>query len=177
LKERAQPFRQRQRNINPKLAPIIQKELQNMMDAKIMAPIKHYFWATNLVVVQKNNGNIRACVDFRNLNQLSLKKNYPLPNMENLLQRITGDGMLSMSDGFTRYKQVLVKDEDQLKTALTTPWGTHKYLRIPFGLLNVKLTFQREKSIALRDFIKKIIEIYQDDLTVVSKKEMHMCII
>jgi hypothetical protein len=59
-------------------------------------------------------------VDFRNLNQLSLKDNYPLPNMENLLQRVTRLGMLSMLDGFSGYNQVLVKEEDRHKTAFTT---------------------------------------------------------
>jgi hypothetical protein len=114
--------------------------------------------------------DIRLCVDFRNLNQLSLKDNYPLPNMEHLLQRVTGAGMMSMLDGFSGYNQVLVKREDQLKTTFTTPWGTFMYLRIPFGLMNVGSNFQREMDFSFRDLIEKIIEIYQDDLTVVSKE-------
>jgi hypothetical protein len=125
---------------------------------------------SNLVVVRKKNGDIRLCVDFRNLNQLSLKDNYPLPNMEHLLQRVTSVGMMSMLDGFSGYNQVLVKREDQLKTTFTTPWGTFMYLRMPFSLMNVGSTFQREMDFSFRDLIEKIIEIYQDDLTVVSKE-------
>jgi hypothetical protein len=64
--------------------------------------------------------------------------------MEHLLQRVTGAGMMSMLDGFSRYNQVLVKKEDQLKTAFTTPWGTFMYLRMPFGLMNVGSTFQEQ---------------------------------
>jgi ribonuclease HI/transposase InsO family protein len=170
LIEGAKPFRQKLRHINPKLAGQIQKELQKMVDAGIIAPIRYSSWMSNLVVVRKKNGDIRLCVDFRNLNQMSLKDNYPLPNMEHLLQRVTGAGMMSMLDGFSGYNQVLLKREDQLKTAFTTPWGTFMYLRMPFGLMNAGATFQRAMDYAFRDLIQKIIEIYQDDLTVVSKE-------
>jgi hypothetical protein len=106
---------------------------------------------SNLVVVQKKSGDIRLCVDFQNLNQLSLKYNYPLLNMEHLLQRVTGTGMMSMLDGFSRYNQVLLKREDQLKTTFTTPWRTFMYLRMSFGLMNASLTFQRAMDFAFRD--------------------------
>ena len=94
---------------------------------------------------------------------------YPLPDMETLLQRVTGSGMMSMLDGFSSYNQVLVNKEDQHKTTFTTPWGTYKFLRIPFGLLNVGATFQRAMDFPFKELIGKIIEIYQDDLTVFSK--------
>jgi hypothetical protein len=124
---------------------------------------------SNLVVVQKKNGDIRLCVDFCNLNQLSLKDNYPLPNMEHLLQRVIGAGMMYMRNWFSGYNQVLLKREGQLKTAFTTPWGTFMYLRMSFGLMNAGASFQREMDFAFRDLIQKIIEIYQDDLTIMSK--------
>jgi hypothetical protein len=74
-----------------------------------------------------------------------------------------------MLDGFTGYNQVLLKREDQLKTTFTTPWGNFMYLIMPFGLMNVGATFQRVMDFSFRDLIQKIIEIYQDDLTIVSK--------
>jgi hypothetical protein len=80
-----------------------------MLVAKIIAPTRHSSWITNLVVVRKKNGEIGCVWISRNLNQLSLKDNYPLPNMEQLLQRVTGAEMLSMLDGFSGYNQVLVK--------------------------------------------------------------------
>jgi hypothetical protein len=85
------------------LANQIQKELQKMVDVVIIAPTKYSSWISNLVVVRKKSDDIRLCVDFSNLNQLSLKDNYPLPNMEHLLQRVTGAGMMSMLDGFSGY--------------------------------------------------------------------------
>jgi hypothetical protein len=89
--------------------------------------------------------------------------------MEHLLQRVTGADMMSMSDGFSGYNQILLKREDQLKMTFTTPWGTFIYLRIPFVLMNGGSTFQREMDFYFRELIQKIIEIYQDDLKVMSK--------
>jgi hypothetical protein len=122
LKEGAKPFRKKLRHINPKLDPQIQKKLQKMVDANIIGLIIYSSWMANLVVVRKKSGDIRLSVEFRNLNKLSLKDNYPLPNMEHLIQRGTRVGMMSMLDGFSGYNQVLVKKEGQLKTSFTTPW-------------------------------------------------------
>ena len=111
LVEGAKPFRQKLRHINLKLASQIQKELQKMVDAGIIAPIGYSSWMSNFVVFQKKTDDIRLCVDFCNLNQLSLKDNYPFPNMEHLFQRVTGAGMMSMLDGFSGYNQALLKRE------------------------------------------------------------------
>jgi len=101
--------------------------------------------------------------------------NYPLPNMENHLQRITGSQMMSFLDGFTGYNQVIVKEEDRMKTTFTTPWGRYMYLRMPFGLLNVGSTFQRAMDFSFRDLIGKNMEIYQDNLTTASKQIHDHC--
>jgi len=115
------------------------------------------------------------CIDFRDLNGGCLKDNYPLPNMENLLQRITGSQMMSFLDDFFGYNQVIVKEEDHLKTAFTTPWGMHIYLRMPFGLLNAGSIFQRAMDFTFKDPIGKVMEIYQDDFTVASKERKDHC--
>ena len=67
-----------------------------MLAVGITTPTIHSLWCSNLVVVKKKNGSIRICIDFRNLNTSCLKDNYPLPDMETLLQRVTGSGMMSM---------------------------------------------------------------------------------
>jgi hypothetical protein len=74
-----------------------------MDDIRIIVPIRYSSWMSNLVVVRKNKEDIRVCVDFMNVNQLSMKDNYLLPNMEHLLKRVIGAGMMSMLDGFSRY--------------------------------------------------------------------------
>jgi len=114
-------FRQKVRKMNPKVSPQIQKELQNMVEARIIEPIRYSSRMSNLVIVRKNTGENRICVDIKKLNYDSLKENYPLPNMEYLLQRVTREEMMSMLDDFSGYNHVLVKKYDQLKTNFTTP--------------------------------------------------------
>ena len=83
--------------------PLIEKEIKQLLDAKIIFPLRYSKWIANLVVVIKKNGEIRLCVDFRNLNKCSKKDNYPLPKMEHILQRVIGASRISMIDGFSGY--------------------------------------------------------------------------
>jgi hypothetical protein len=73
------------------------------------------------VHVRKKNGEIRLCVDFRNLNRFSLKDNYPLSKMDHILQRVVGAKRISMLDGYSGYNQISVVEEDKKKTTFTTP--------------------------------------------------------
>ena len=83
-----------------------------LRDGGIIKPIRHSSWVSNLVPVRKKNGEIRLGVDFRNLNIASLKDNYGLPNMDNMLKQVTGCEFLSTVDGFSRYNQVLVDEKE-----------------------------------------------------------------
>ena len=127
-------------------------------------------WIANLVLVRKKNGEIRLCVGFRNLNKYSEKENYPVPPMENILQKVVGPKMFSLLDGFSGYNQVLVSPYDQLKTTFRTPWGTFAYRKRPFGLINAGATFQRAMDIAFRGLIHNFVVVYLDDVTIYSKK-------
>jgi hypothetical protein len=111
------------------------------------------------------------CIDFQNLNKVSLKDNYPLPKMDHLLQRVVGSSRISLLDGFSGYNQVLVHPDDQDKTTFTTPWGTFMYVKMPFGLMNVGATFQRAMDIAFVEELGKFIVIYLDDVTVFSQSD------
>ena len=111
------PFKQKLRPISPLLLPVIEKEIHKLLKAKIIIPLRYSKWIANLVVVRKKNGEIRLCVDFRNLNKCSKKDNYPLPKMEHLLQKVSGARVMSFLDGFSGYNQVAVHPDDQEKTA------------------------------------------------------------
>ena len=151
--------------------PLIEKEVKNIFDAKIIVPIRFSNWLANMVPVRKKNGEIRICIDFRNLNKASLKDNYPLPKMDLILQNIVGSQRMSMLDGFSGYNQILVHPEDQEKTTFTTPWGTFMYAKMPFGLMNAGVTFQRAMDIAFAEEKDKSVVVYLDDITVFSKRE------
>jgi hypothetical protein len=169
------PFKQKLRPISPLLLPVIEREIKKLLDAKIIIPLRYSKWIANLVIVRKKNGEVRLCVDFRNLNRCSKKDNYPLPKMEHLLQRISGANVMSFLDGFSGYNQISVHPDDQEKTAFTTPWGTFMYAKMPFGLMNAGATFQRAMDIAFVGEKDKFVLIYLDDITVYSSShEEHL---
>jgi hypothetical protein len=103
LREEAKPVKQKIRMMNPKLKPLVRIELEKLKKVGIIYPIRHSYWLSNLVIVMKKIGEIRMCVDFRDLNKVSIKDNFPLPNMEFLLQKVTRLECMSMLDGLYRY--------------------------------------------------------------------------
>ena len=90
IKYDQKPFKKKLRRVNPILLPLIEKEVKRMYDSQLTAPIIYSDWVSNLVPTRKKIGEIRLCVDFRNLNKVSLKDNYPLPKMDHILQRVVG---------------------------------------------------------------------------------------
>jgi hypothetical protein len=84
-------------------------------------------WVSNLILVWKNTGEIRLCVDFRALNRASVKEKVHLPNMEIILQQVARSQMMSLLDIFSCYNQIRVKRTDKYKTTFATWWGTFAY--------------------------------------------------
>jgi hypothetical protein len=85
IKEDHKPFKQKLRRINPILLPLIEKEVKKLFEEKIIVSLRFSRWVANLVPVRKKSGEIRLCVDFMNLNKVSLKDHYPLPKMDHIL--------------------------------------------------------------------------------------------
>jgi hypothetical protein len=154
---------------------IMKREVKKMLDAQIIIPLRFSEWVDNLVSVRNKNGEIRICVDFKNLNRSSKNDNYPLPKMEHILQRVTGSSNLSMIDGFSGYSQISILLEDRENTPFTTPWGTFMYAKIPFGLMNSGANFQRTMDIAFIGEKDKFVFIYLDDITVFSRSDKDNC--
>jgi len=112
IKPNKKPFRQKLRRLNPKSLPSIEKEVNRLYKLGIVVPIRFLDWISNLVPVRKKIGEIRLCIDFRNLNKVSLKDNYPLPKMDHILQRVVGASRMSLLDGYSGYNQVSVHEDD-----------------------------------------------------------------
>ena len=140
IKDGIRPYQQPLRKMHPKLEPLIQSEVKKLLDAKIIFKVRHSEWVSNLVPVRKKSREIKLCVDFRNLNHASDKHNYRVPPMEQILQMVSGSELFSLLDRFSGYNQVLVADEDRLKTTFRTKWGAFAYRRMPFGLINARAT-------------------------------------
>ena len=95
--------------------------------------------------------------------------------MEQILQMVSSSELFSLLDGFSGYNQVLVLEQDRMKTTFCTKWGTFAYRRMPFSLINAGSTFQREMEISFWGLIGSSFVVYLDDVTVLSKKiEEHM---
>ncbi|XP_059066329.1 uncharacterized protein LOC131857648 [Cryptomeria japonica] len=169
LVENSKPVRQKQRPLNRKLEHLMKIELDKLVHGNIIFLIKHTSRVSNLVFVRKKNGELRLCVDFRDLNRASLKDHYLLPSMEQNLQVVSGSETFSLLDGYSGYNQILVKEEDQYKTKFITKWGTMAYNKMPFGLSNVGATFQHAMDMAFHGLINKFVLVYLDDVTFFSK--------
>lgn len=103
LKPETKPFCQKKRRVNALIEPLIHKEVQNFLSARIIFLVRHSTWVANLVHVCKKSGEIRLCINFRNLNKASEKENYPLPSLDEVLQIVNGSQMMSFLDGYSRY--------------------------------------------------------------------------
>ena len=98
--------------MHPLLEPLVKKELNNLLVAKIIFLVRHTTWVENLILVRKKSSEIKICIDFCNLNQASLKDNYLVISMEQIIQSVSLYSLLSLLDGFFGYNQVLVAKED-----------------------------------------------------------------
>jgi len=108
------------------------------------------------------------CIDFWNLNKVSLKENYPLLKMDHILQRVVGASRMSLLDGYSGYDQILVHEDARDKTKFTIPWGTFHCAKMPFGLKTFGATFQRAMDITFANEKDVFLVVYLDDLTVFS---------
>jgi len=123
-------------------------------------------WASPLHMVQKSDGSWRPCGDFRRLNAISDTDCYPLPNMVDITSGLSGNAVFSKLDLKKGYHQIPVNPADIKKTAIITPFGLFEFLRMPFGLKNAGMTFQRfmDRVMAGLDFVL----VYLDDILVAS---------
>src|SRR6185437_14837547 len=142
-----------------------------MLDAGFIRPCRYAEWISSVVPVQKKDGRWRVCVDFRDLNRVTPKDEYPMPVAETLINAAAGHKMLSFRDGNTGYNQIFMALEDISKTAFRVPGavGLFEYLVMTFGLKNDGATYQRAMNYIFHDLIGKLVEIYIDDVVVKSR--------
>ncbi|GJW85134.1 reverse transcriptase domain-containing protein [Tanacetum coccineum] len=108
----------------------------------------------------------RVCIDYRKLNEATCKDHFPLPFMDQMLERLAGNEFYCFLDGFSGYFQIPIDPKDQEKTTFTCPYGTFAYRRMPFGLCNAPGTFQRCMMAIFHDMIEKTMEVFMDDFLV-----------
>nr|GEU49186.1 reverse transcriptase domain-containing protein [Tanacetum cinerariifolium] len=138
------PAVQHQRRVNPNIDEVIKKEVLKLLDAGLIYPISDSPW----------------------LNDVTRKDHFPLPFMDQMLERLVGNEYYYFLYGFLGYFQIPIDPQDQEKTTFTYPYGMFAYRRMPFGLCNAPGTFQRCMMAIFHDMIKKIMEVFMDDFLV-----------
>ena len=108
----------------------------------------------------------RVCIDYRKLNEATRKDHFPLPFIDQMIEKLSGHEYYCFLDGYSRYNQIPVAPEDQEKTTFTCLYGTFAYRRMPFGLCNAPATFQRCMMFIFSDMAEDFIEIFMDDFFV-----------
>ena len=165
------PVKQAQRRFRPELLPKIEAEVDKLIAAGFIREVKYPKWLSNIVPVKKKNGQIRVCVDFRDLNKACPKDDFPIPISEILVDATMNHEIFSFMDGYSGYNQIKMAPEDEELTAFRTPKGIFCYKVMPFGLKNAGATYQRAMTIVLDGLLYVIVECYIDDIVVKSKRE------
>ncbi|KAK1604633.1 hypothetical protein QYE76_028306 [Lolium multiflorum] len=184
MEEDAKPVVEHQRRLIPKMKEVVRNEVLKLLEAGIIYPIADSRWVSPVHCVPKKGGmtvvpndndelipqrivvGYRMCIDFRKVNKVTKKDHYPLPFIDQMLERLSKNTHFCFLDGYSGFSQIAVKAKDQEKTTFTCPYGTYAYRRMPFGLCNAPATFQRCMSAIFHGFCESIVEVFMDDFSV-----------
>ncbi|KAK1652663.1 hypothetical protein QYE76_070468 [Lolium multiflorum] len=184
MEDDAKPVVEPQRRLIPKMKDVVRNEVLRLLEAGIIYPIADSRWVSPVHCVPKKGGmtvvpndndelipqrvvvGYRMCIDYRKVNKVTKKDHYPLPFIDQMLERLSKNTHFCFLDGYSGFSQIAVKAKDQEKTTFTCPYGTYAYRRMPFGLCNAPATFQRCMSAIFHGFCESIVEVFMDDFSV-----------
>ncbi|RDX64683.1 hypothetical protein CR513_56732, partial [Mucuna pruriens] len=159
MEEEAHPIRKKQRRLNPTILDVVKKEVIKLLVVGIIYLISDSSWVSPVQVVPKKSwmtvmknrndklvptwvqNSWRVCIDYRKLNQATRKDHFPLPFLDQVLEKLAGKSHYCFLDRYSRYMQIHIAPEDQHKTTFTCPFGAFSYTRMSFGLCNAPSTF------------------------------------
>ncbi|KAJ9519831.1 hypothetical protein QJQ45_013519 [Haematococcus lacustris] len=146
----------------------LKRQIQDYLSKGMIEPSSSPY-AAPILFVQKKLGELRMCIDYRQLNKLTLRDQYPLPRIDDLFDRLSGCSVFSSLDLQAGYHQIRITPEDVPKTAFRTPEGHFQFKVLSFGLTNAPATFQRVMNDAFAPVLGKCALVYLDDILVMSK--------
>ncbi|GKC17832.1 putative reverse transcriptase domain-containing protein [Tanacetum coccineum] len=167
-----------------RLAPFEMRELsiqlQELLEKGFIRPISSP-WGASVLFVKKKDGSFRMCIDYRELNKLTVKNHYPLPRIDDLSDQLQGLSVYSKIDLQSGYHQLHIKEEDIPITAFRTRYGHFEFQVMPFGLTNAPAVFMDLMNRVCKQYLHKFVIVFIDDILVYSKDgeehEKHLKII
>ena len=121
--------------------------------------------------MKKKDDTLQMCIDYRQINKVTVKNKYPLPRIEDLFDQLKGAGVFSKIDLRSGYYQLRVKDVDVPKTAFRTRYGHYEFLVMPFGLTNASTAFMDLMNRVFRPYLDQFVMVFIDDILVYSRDE------
>ncbi|GJV26204.1 putative reverse transcriptase domain-containing protein [Tanacetum coccineum] len=157
-----------------RLAPSEMKELadqlQELSDKGFIRPSSSP-WGAPVLFVKKKDGSLRMCIDYRELNKLTVKNRYPLPRIDDLFDQLQGSSVYSKIDLRSGYHQLKVREEDISKTAFRTRYGHYEFQVMPFGLTNAPAVFMDLMNRVCKPYLDKFVIVFIDDILIYSKSK------
>lgn len=148
----------------------VTRQVKDLLSKGFIQPSTSPFGAPVLFVAKKT-GELRMCIDYRALNKVTVKNRYPLPRIDDTLDRLSGATVFSAIDLASGYHQLRIAPDDVPKTAFTTPLGHFEWLVLPFGLTNAPATFQAVMNRVFAPHLRKFVTVYLDDILIYSRNE------
>jgi hypothetical protein len=162
------PIKQRYYRETPEKKETISKEIKDMLDQGVIRP-SYSPWASPVVIVKKKDGRNRFCIDYRKINSITVTDAFPMPRIDDLLEKFETAKWFSSMDLASGYWQIAMDEKDIPKTAFATSQGLYEFVVMPFGLTNAPATFQRLMNHIFKEYIGKFLVVYIDDILIYSK--------
>ena len=143
-------------------------QLQELLEKGFIRPSVSP-WGVPVLFVKKKDGTLRFCVDYRQLNKMTLKNKYQLPKIDDLFDQLKDSSVFSKIDLRFGYHQLRIKDVDVHKTTFRTRYGHYEFLVMPFGLTNAPTTFMDLMNHVFRQYVDRFVLVFIDDILVYSK--------
>ncbi|XP_048446753.1 uncharacterized protein LOC125480212 [Pyrus x bretschneideri] len=143
-------------------------QLQELVDKGYIQPSMS-LWGVSVLFVKKKDGSMRLCIDYRQLNRVTVKNRYPLPRIGGMFNQLKGAQVFSKIDLRSGYHQLLIQEEDVQKTAFRTRYGHFEFHVMPFGLTNAPAAFMDLMNKVFRPYLDRFVIVFIDDILIYSK--------
>jgi hypothetical protein len=187
MEDQCKPVVDHQRRLTHAMREVVKKEVTKLLNAGIIYLVPHSEWVSLVHCVSKKGGltmvknekneltpqrtvtGWQMCINYQKVNKAMKKDHFPLPFIDEMLDRLANHSYFCFLDGYSGFMQIPIHPDDQHKTTFACPYGTFAYRMMPFSLCNAPSSFQRCMMAVFSEFIEEVIEVFMDDLSIYGK--------